>query len=101
MATGYEQARSVVAHLAGDDVAASRVELALPPTGVCGGVAAGSECCSSPVTEGSACCGGPVEGDAACCLDDQTAKEAGLEGCGCSSGVGVADRPSFISFASL
>lgn len=33
--TGYEQARSVVAELAGDHEAASRVELTLPQTGVC------------------------------------------------------------------
>lgn len=35
--TGYEQARSVVAALAGDWEAARRVELALPETGVCSG----------------------------------------------------------------
>ncbi|MGW1956954.1 NAD(P)-binding domain-containing protein [Streptomyces sp. NPDC001920] len=35
--TGYEQARSVVAALAGDLQAADRVELTLPETGVCGG----------------------------------------------------------------
>ncbi len=35
--TGYEQIRSVVAELAGDHEAASRVELVLPDTGVCGG----------------------------------------------------------------
>lgn len=36
MATGFEQARSVVAAIAGDLVAADRVELDLPETGVCG-----------------------------------------------------------------
>lgn len=36
IATGYEQARSVVAALAGDIEAADRVELELPETGVCG-----------------------------------------------------------------
>lgn len=36
MTTGFEQARSVVAALAGDDAAADRVELDLPETGVCG-----------------------------------------------------------------
>ncbi|WP_374564068.1 arsenic resistance N-acetyltransferase ArsN2 [Ideonella sp.] len=36
MATGFEQARSVVAAIAGDMAAADRVELALPETGVCG-----------------------------------------------------------------
>ena len=35
MATGYEQARSVVAALAGDLVAADDVQLELPETGVC------------------------------------------------------------------
>ncbi|WP_299053282.1 FAD-dependent oxidoreductase [uncultured Nocardioides sp.] len=35
--TGYEQARSVAAHLAGDPEAAARVVLVLPETGVCGG----------------------------------------------------------------
>ena len=49
--TGYEQARSVVAALAGDWEAARRVELTLPETGVCSGpVAAGggaaSSCCA-------------------------------------------------------
>jgi N-acetylglutamate synthase-like GNAT family acetyltransferase len=50
MATGFEQARSVVAAIAGDLQAADRVELDLPETGVCGlGVAdttgAESSCC--------------------------------------------------------
>lgn len=35
MATGYEQARSVVAELAGDPIAAREVRLELPETGVC------------------------------------------------------------------
>ncbi|MCS3442684.1 NAD(P)-binding domain-containing protein [Microbacterium phyllosphaerae] len=52
--TGYEQVRSVAAHLAGDHEAADRNELALPETGVCGGSGdfgdnAGS-CCSTPAT---------------------------------------------------
>jgi thioredoxin reductase len=37
LATGYEQVRSIVAALAGDHVAAARVELCLPETGVCNG----------------------------------------------------------------
>lgn len=50
--TGYEQVRSVVAHLAGDHEAAARNELVLPDTGVCGGSgdfddSAGS-CCAAP-----------------------------------------------------
>ena len=35
MATGYEQVRSVAAHLAGDEAAANEVRLVLPETGVC------------------------------------------------------------------
>ncbi len=38
--TGYEQVRSVVARLAGDREAASRIELELPETGVCSADAA-------------------------------------------------------------
>lgn len=49
LATGYEQARSVVARIAGDHEAAARVELDLPETGVCSsgvGAAAGTACCA-------------------------------------------------------
>lgn len=58
--TGYEQVRSVVAKLAGDDAAAARIELALPDTGVCGGaglfdlaetVDAGGSCCAVPAKQ--------------------------------------------------
>ncbi|WP_248256916.1 FAD-dependent oxidoreductase [Georgenia sp. EYE_87] len=35
LATGYEQVRSVAAHLAGDERAAGKLELSLPETGVC------------------------------------------------------------------
>ena len=47
LATGYEQVRSVVAHLAGDLEAARRVELELPATGVCSTDAVGGACCGS------------------------------------------------------
>lgn len=53
MATGYEQARSVVAAIAGDPEAADRVELDLPETGVCSADAA-------PAGAGAACCGAPA-----------------------------------------
>jgi hypothetical protein len=33
--TGYEQVRSIIAHIGGDHAAAERVELVLPETGVC------------------------------------------------------------------
>jgi hypothetical protein len=44
MATGFEQARSVVAAIAGDLAAADRVELELPETGVCS-VGPSRACC--------------------------------------------------------
>ncbi|MCR8670044.1 NAD(P)-binding domain-containing protein [Agrococcus sp. HG114] len=48
--TGYEQVRSVVAHLAGDEEAAARNELVIPETGVCGGAVAfdGAGSCCAP-----------------------------------------------------
>lgn len=51
--TGYEQVRSVAAHLAGDHEAAARSELVLPETGVCGGAGdfGGSACCAPPVLQ--------------------------------------------------
>lgn len=67
MATGYEQARSVAAHLAGDEQRATTVNLVLPETGVCGTDAgADGGCCTDeapaavvPETAGSTagCCG--------------------------------------------
>ncbi|HYN92759.1 MAG TPA: FAD-dependent oxidoreductase [Pilimelia sp.] len=60
LATGYEQARSVVAALAGDWAAARDVQLDLPETGVCNSNpvvgddtldAAGGGCCGAPAAE--------------------------------------------------
>ena len=51
MTTGFEQARSVVAALAGDFAAADRVELDLPETGVCS-VASGPD----DTAASAACC---------------------------------------------
>jgi thioredoxin reductase len=59
MATGYEQARSVVAALAGDWDAARDVQLDLPETGVCNSnpvvgddtIAASGGCCGTPAVE--------------------------------------------------
>jgi thioredoxin reductase len=48
LATGYEQVRSISAYLSGDHARADRVNLVLPESGVCGGVAAtagSSSCC--------------------------------------------------------
>ncbi|MEO1287919.1 MAG: FAD-dependent oxidoreductase [Chloroflexota bacterium] len=55
LATGYEQARSVVAYLVGDYEAAKEVQLNLPETGVCSTDFADDElsggCCSTPASE--------------------------------------------------
>jgi len=58
LATGYEQARSVVAELAGDHAAAARVELVLPASGSTCGVNAQPEPeAPQPEPATSACCG--------------------------------------------
>lgn len=55
--TGFEQTRSVAAHLAGDHEAAAKVELTLPETGVCGGsgdfgdTAGDASCCAPAAPE--------------------------------------------------
>jgi thioredoxin reductase len=83
LATGYEQVRSIVAALAGDHVAAARVELDLPETGVCNGP--GPQ--SLPAVAAS-CCGGPAKTRVdACCAQDEAAKENGASDCGCGTKV--------------
>jgi len=80
MATGYEQARSVVARLAGDEGAANDVRLVLPETGVC------STNIVAEIAANAGCCGGPAPASVdACCADDAAAKAAGAEGCGCGT----------------
>jgi thioredoxin reductase len=66
MATGYEQVRSIVAAIAGDMVAAAKVELDLPETGVCstdfnshsccGAIPAGEVIKQKKVEHASSCC---------------------------------------------
>ncbi|MFJ8626888.1 NAD(P)-binding domain-containing protein, partial [Kitasatospora sp. NPDC093550] len=78
--TGYEQVRSIAAHLAGDHEAATRVELTLPETGVCGGAGlfdqpdaqqdAGGGCCAAPAAAPvpvAISIGAPVEAPAGGC----------------------------------
>ncbi|WP_328740776.1 NAD(P)-binding domain-containing protein [Streptomyces erythrochromogenes] len=57
--TGYEQVRSIAAHLAGDQEAAERVELTLPETGVCGGAGLFDEPAAAEET-GGGCCAAPA-----------------------------------------
>lgn len=91
LATGHEQARSVVAALAGDLVAADDVQLELPQTGVCSTQfdEASSGCCTTGEAEPIAvalasCCGGPPAArQDACCVKDEVAKDAKAAGCGC------------------
>jgi thioredoxin reductase len=80
--TGYEQARSVVAAIAGDLAAADDVQLVLPETGVCSTVVAPS------AGSASSCCGGPAPAEVeACCAADAVAKAEGKAGCGCNQPV--------------
>jgi len=71
--TGYEQVRSIAAHLAGDEAAANDVRLVLPETGVCNAtledVAPGGLCCDGAAPEAQEpCCARPAEAQAtACC----------------------------------
>ncbi|HVZ00764.1 MAG TPA: FAD-dependent oxidoreductase [Dongiaceae bacterium] len=83
--TGYEQARSVAAAIAGDRAAADNVHLVLPDTGICTTDFDEDGCCGTPVAaKAESCCGGPalVKEDA-CCVADEAAKAAGKSGCGC------------------
>ncbi|HEV2513820.1 MAG TPA: FAD-dependent oxidoreductase [Devosia sp.] len=79
MATGFEQARSVVAELAGDSVAAREVHLALPETGVC------SVSFADDAVPATSCCGGPAQSTTSCCVADEVAKAEGEAGCGCGA----------------
>ena len=84
--TGYEQARSVAAAIAGDRLAADNVHLVLPDTGICQTdfEEDGAGCCAPVATEAESCCGGPaIVREDACCVADEVAKDEGQKGCGC------------------
>ncbi|MDN5834725.1 MAG: NAD(P)-binding protein [Brevibacterium sp.] len=71
MATGYEQVRSIVAAIAGDQAAADAVELVLPETGVCSSDI-GSSCDTPSLATASADTGecsapAPAVGAESCC----------------------------------
>jgi hypothetical protein len=65
MATGYEQARSVVAAIAGDVAAADDVQLVLPETGVCSADFIDAE--PSPQRAQNKGCCAPVSAQKGCC----------------------------------
>lgn len=77
--TGYEQVRSIAAHLAGDHAAADDVRLVLPETGVCNAtleeVAPGGLCCSSAAPNAEEpCCDRPAaEQTTSCCGSSEAA----------------------------
>ena len=75
--TGYEQVRSIAAHLAGDEAAANDVRLVLPETGVCNAtlddVAPGALCCDGAAPQAaSPCCVRPADQQAAVCCGEKT-----------------------------
>ncbi|MFP5368204.1 MAG: hypothetical protein ACLGIS_15450, partial [Actinomycetes bacterium] len=75
LATGYEQVRSVVAAVAGDDDAAAAIQLQLPDTGVCSTDLRGS--CDVPAGESaqsaaSSCTtGGDAPSEEGCCAQPE------------------------------
>ena len=89
MATGFEQARSGVAAIAGDIEAADRVELDLPETGVCGVPA------EQDVVAGAVCCG-PSRQDTAVPERRPTkaASSCGPGSCGVVTTAGPARAPA-------
>lgn len=74
MATGYEQVRSIVAEIAGDHEAAARVELVLPETGVCSGIA-------TTASAESACCAPAPQAASGCCAPAKPAANTTTKGC--------------------
>ncbi len=75
LATGHEQVRSIAAMLTGDEIAARRVELDLPETGVCS--------VAGPAVAASSCCGGPAPPKVvSCCVADAESRSQGTGGCG-------------------
>jgi thioredoxin reductase len=71
--TGYEQVRSIAAHLAGDHAAADETRLVLPETGVCNApleaVVPGGLCCTGAAADAAVpCCERPArERHSPCC----------------------------------
>ncbi|MGE0238868.1 MAG: NAD(P)-binding domain-containing protein [Parvibaculaceae bacterium] len=79
--TGYEQVRSIAAHLAGDEAAANDVRLVLPETGVCNAtldeVAPGLCCEGAAPQAAEPCCARPEAKQAtACCAGKPAASAA-------------------------
>jgi hypothetical protein len=97
MATGFEQVRSVVAAIAGDMVAADRVELDLPETGVCGipsqstAPTAGG-CCGPATGAAPALATNPAASSALTPASEATGRGCASSGCGTSASE-AAEKP--------
>lgn len=85
LATGYEQVRSTVAALAGDQAASRRVELVLPETGVCSATPAALAVAGSCGAGSAASCGMPAA--------SEPVRVATAAGACC----GAADRPATVA----
>lgn len=98
MTTGFEQARSVVAAIAGDLDAADRVELVLPETGVCSSNLgdAGGSCCgvesSVLVTIDEPATPANVAAAASCCGTSSVASTVPAESATKAGGCGTGTR---------
>jgi N-acetylglutamate synthase-like GNAT family acetyltransferase len=91
MATGFEQARSVVAAIAGDLQAADRVELELPETGVCSLDGSALE----DQTDGERnCCGATAPATVPVSAIHVPAPTKAASGCGTSSCGSTAKQPA-------
>ncbi|WP_411104902.1 NAD(P)-binding domain-containing protein [Streptomyces sp. cmx-4-9] len=88
--TGYEQVRSVAAHLAGDREAAERVELTLPETGVCGGAGLYDEPAADEPAAGEA---GAGEAGAGGCCDQPPSQGRAEDDSRCAPQPRGADAP--------
>ena len=105
MTTGFEQARSVVAAIAGDIEAADRVELLLPETGVCSSNLgdAGGSCCGiespTPATIEEPTPPAPVVASAGCCATSSATDPAGSESAPKAGGCGASARGKPLSIA--
>ncbi|MDE3722603.1 NAD(P)-binding domain-containing protein [Nocardiopsis sp. N85] len=93
--TGFEQVRSIAAHLAGDHGSAARVELTLPETGVCGGAGLFED----PAAEEGTRRGGPLlsESLSISAGHGTVAPTVSVSEDGCCGGVSEAGEPERVS----
>ena len=91
MATGYEQARSVVAALAGDMAAADDVQLELPETGVC----SSDLQFDGQKASAAGCCGGLAKPpESTCCAVEESREPVSAPTGGCCGSPEARLKPS-------